>query len=371
MKLSHRSLITLTFIILASLISCSDDNQSQEMFTDNFDRREMLEDWADNIIIPALEAYITSLENLRSSKDEFFATSNPDNLESFRSSYINAYKAWQRVSFFDIGKFEEIGLRNYTNIYPTDTASIRENIENQNYDLSLPSNFDTQGFPALDYLLFGLSDNYPELINTLIDENYSKYLDDLTSRLYDLSSEVLSDWNNGYRDSFINNDGSSATASVDKMVNDFLFYYEKFLRAGKIGIPAGIFSGNSIANSVEAPYSNIYSKTLFFEAFESVQDFFVGNSFDRTGQVVSLESYLNYIQEQNQTEDIAGQIKDQWASAESKANELSDSFKDQVLTDNNKMLEAYDELQKAVVLLKVDMMQALNIQVDFVDADGD
>ncbi len=35
------------------------------------------------------------------------------------------------------------------------------------------------------------------------------------------------------------------------------------------------------------------------------------------------------------------------------------------------MLTAYDELQKAVVLLKVDMLQALNIQVDFVDADGD
>ena len=35
------------------------------------------------------------------------------------------------------------------------------------------------------------------------------------------------------------------------------------------------------------------------------------------------------------------------------------------------MLETYDELQKAVVLLKVDMLQVLNIKVDFVDADGD
>ena len=35
------------------------------------------------------------------------------------------------------------------------------------------------------------------------------------------------------------------------------------------------------------------------------------------------------------------------------------------------MLAAYDELQANVVLLKVDMFQALNIKVDFVDADGD
>jgi len=35
------------------------------------------------------------------------------------------------------------------------------------------------------------------------------------------------------------------------------------------------------------------------------------------------------------------------------------------------MLSTYDGLQKNVVLLKVDMLQALNINVDFVDADGD
>ena len=35
------------------------------------------------------------------------------------------------------------------------------------------------------------------------------------------------------------------------------------------------------------------------------------------------------------------------------------------------MTKAYDELQKAVVLLKVDMLQAFNVNVDYVDADGD
>ena len=35
------------------------------------------------------------------------------------------------------------------------------------------------------------------------------------------------------------------------------------------------------------------------------------------------------------------------------------------------MLQTYDELQKNVVNMKVDMLQALNIRVDYVDADGD
>ncbi len=35
------------------------------------------------------------------------------------------------------------------------------------------------------------------------------------------------------------------------------------------------------------------------------------------------------------------------------------------------MLLTFDELQRNVILLKVDMLQALDINVDFVDTDGD
>jgi hypothetical protein len=35
------------------------------------------------------------------------------------------------------------------------------------------------------------------------------------------------------------------------------------------------------------------------------------------------------------------------------------------------MLSTYDAIQKIVVMLKVDMLQKLNISVDYADADGD
>ena len=35
------------------------------------------------------------------------------------------------------------------------------------------------------------------------------------------------------------------------------------------------------------------------------------------------------------------------------------------------MTEAYDALQLVVVSIKVDMLQAFNVSVDYVDADGD
>jgi hypothetical protein len=43
----------------------------------------------------------------------------------------------------------------------------------------------------------------------------------------------------------------------------------------------------------------------------------------------------------------------------------------QVVENNLSMLSTYDVIQANVVLLKVDMLQKLNINVDYADADGD
>ena len=57
--------------------------------------------------------------------------------------------------------------------------------------------------------------------------------------------------------------------------------------------------------------------------------------------------------------------------AKSKVEALDESFANQITADKVKFLETYDAIQKVVVLLKVDMLQALNINVDYTDADGD
>jgi len=377
MQLSKFNSFLFIGLSLFFISSCGDNEPTPEMemevdmMPEAFDRRVMLSDWANEIIVPAFEAYTRALSDLVTAKDNFIAIPDELRYDQLVNAWLNAYFSWQRVSMFDIGKAEEIGLRNFTNIYPTDVALINENIQNQNYNLELPSNFDAQGFPALDFLLFGLAEDKSEIISLLTNQNRVQYLDDLVNRLFDLGTLVNNDWQNGFTETFIDNDGSSATSSVDKLVNDYLFYYERYLRAGKIGIPAGVFSGSPLSATVEAPFSNIYSKQLFLTGLEAVVKFFYGRSFDDLRNVQSLNEYLNFVRAQNQTADISSSITNQFESIYVKADLLSSSLKEQIENDNIVMLETYDELQKAVVLLKVDMLQALNIQIDFVDADGD
>ena len=59
------------------------------------------------------------------------------------------------------------------------------------------------------------------------------------------------------------------------------------------------------------------------------------------------------------------------AIAKQKLSDLDENFVNQIGSDNLKFLITYDAIQEVVVLLKVDMLQLLSINVDYIDADGD
>ena len=354
------------------LASCGEDGEGGtdpgDGGTDTFDRGAMLAHWADNIIIPGYLDYQSILSELGSSAEAFVGDPSTANLTALKTSWQQSYLAWQRVSMFEIGKAEALVLRSFTNIYPADTSGILGNIASGGYNLALASKYDEQGFPAIEYMLFG-HDERATLEDFASNAAHGQYLLDLTSRLQSLTNEVVADWQGGYRDAFVEDDGSSGTSSVNKMVNDYLFYYEKALRAGKVGIPAGIFSGNPLPHTIETRYSEDMAKPLFLEALNATRDFFNGNSAQGNGP--SLRAYLDHLNTIKDGEDLGLLIDDQFESALLAASGLNDSFYNQIESDNSAMLALYDELQKNVILLKVDMLQALNINVDFVDADGD
>lgn len=360
-------------LAIVCFFACGSDDEGNDR-VDDFDRAEMLAHWVDKTIIPAYDNYVNELTTLRTEAEVFTNTPDASTLSNLRTAWLDAYLAWQPVSMFDIGKAESITIRNYTNIFPANTTEIDDNIAEGNFTLSLPSKNDEQGFPALDYLLYGIGNNAEEVVNKYTNDasaqNYKMYLTAVVERLLDLATEVRDDWKGDYRSAFVSNDGSSATSSVNKMVNDYLFYYEKFLRAGKIGIPAGVFSNQPLSQSTEALYSG-QSKILFDRALNATQDFFNGKSFEGTTTGPSLSTYLEYLGDSVDGEDLVAMINQRFETSRTKAQALDTDFSKQVETNNILMLETYDALQSNVVLLKVDMLQALNVKVDFVDADGD
>lgn len=365
---------TILLLTVFFVWSCSNNSPSSPN-PDDFDREAILVNWADNIIIPAFSDLSETTSQLHSSAESFTTSPTQQNLNSLRNSWENAYLAFQHVSMFEMGEAMQLRFRDNLNIYPTDTTEIKENISEGTYDLELPSLNNSQGFPALDYLIHGLGENDTEILSHYTtsseDQNYRTYLTDLTLRIDTLTDQILNSWTSGYRDEFVNNSGNGANSSLDMMVNDYIYYYEKHLRAGKIGIPAGVFSGSPLSGHVEAYYSEGFSKALFNEALSASINFFNGTHFEGEADGQSLDDYLDYLNTMKDGADLTSIINNQFQVAMNEAQALNDNFAAQVETDNSLMLAIYDELQRNVVNLKVDMLQALNINVDYVDADGD
>ena len=156
------------------------------------------------------------------------------------------------------------------------------------------------------------------------------------------------------------------------MVNDFIYYYEKGFRANKFGIPGGVFSSTPIPENLESHFSGS-SKELSLEAMSAIKAFFIGrhalNGTTYNGS--SLKSIILELDQNLGQNNLATRISDKLDVAIEKINDLDESFYNQIQNDNNKFLQTYDAIQEVVVLLKVDMLQLLSINVDYVDADGD
>ncbi len=357
-------------LIVASLIftACSsEDEGSGNSEVDTFDRGAMLENWADNIIVPSFDNFKSSTQQLEDLTIAFTSNPSEENLVALRSQFESSYLNFQTVAMFDIGKAEELNYRRFLNTYPLATSEVESKIAGGSYNLELPSSFTEQGFPALDYLLNGLGETDAEIVAKYSSENYRNYLLDVSKRINSLTTEVNSSWQADYRDTFISSTSSSSTGSVDKFTNKYIMYYETFLRSGKIGYPAGAFTGTPSPINVEAYYSADLSKKLYLQSLKTTQDFFNGKYFNTSQTGKSYKQYLEFLEKG----DLANDIISQFGTINSQATNLDDSFKSQVETNNTLMLVAFDELQKQVVLLKLDMVQALSISINYVDSDGD
>ncbi len=340
-----------------------------------FDRAELLTNSADNIIIPALEKLSTELMSLKTVADNFAMDPNQTNLDNLRSSWLSAYTVWQHVEMFNIGLAEEINYSFQMNIYPSNVSDIEANVVSGSYDLEHPNNNDAVGFPAIDYLLYGVASDDASILKKYTTDNnaekYQTYLSDLVNKMESLTQAVLSDWKGSYRDEFVSSIANTSTSALNKLVNDFIYYYEKGLRANKIGIPAGNFSATPLPDKIEGYYNKNISKQMSLEALQAVQDFFNGKSYNGSSSGTSFKSYLDFLNSIKNGDDLSGIINNQYDESRSKIEVLNDNFFDQINSDNTKMTEAYDALQVAVVLMKVDMLQAFGVSVDYTDADGD
>ena len=363
---------------LLLLIGCSkkdktvlpEDNSPQE-----FNRTELLTNYADKYIKPAYTAYYNEVNSLKSEVGSFNNSPTIASLQGLRTKWENTLLIWQDVAFLEFGPAANISLRAQTNVYPVDTALINSNVLSGSYNLSAASNFDAKGFQTIDYLLNGVASNDMHIVTYFINNaNAKNFLQEVIDDLETNAKSVNTTWKNTYGASFIANSASNAQgSSISDIVNALTQHYESYVRKGKIGLPAGVFNGFSqqpMPQHVEAYYSD-KSLPYVYRSLSSLQKFINGNAYDNSSSGSGLDDYMVFVDAQNNGAALHTVINNQFSAIKTELDKINDPLSNEVSTNNTAVKAVYQKMQQMVGYLKVDMTDALEVLITYQDSDGD
>jgi predicted lipoprotein len=352
-------------LALGMLASCKDEPTNTPDV--NFDRKAMLQNIADNVIVPEYATFKRRVIELDAAINTFTSAPDAAALQQLRANFKTAYLAWQRVSAFEIGHSADLALRANVNTFPTDVTIITGNINSGTYNLGAASSLKAKGFPSLDYLLYGAGTEEDVLKLYTTDADAAKRINYLKAISNDLKVHAVGaadSWAGNYRTTFINNTGTDKGSSIGQLVNELNFDWE-IIKNPKIGIPLGIKSMNTpIPKNVEAYYSGM-SLELALENAKALLKLYKG------GDGLGLDDYLNAYNAKHSGTTLDAAIQAQMNVA---INALADvpNPLSKAITDNPTIVnKAYTEFQKTVVLLKTDMPSILGVSITYQDTDGD
>lgn len=355
------------------LVSCKDDDL-QDPCSSNFDQVALFTNVADNIILPSYEKLNSKVENLSTKTQNFVDTPTENTLSELQDAFKEAYLSWQNAAQFEFGPAEDVFLRNSLNNFPANTGQIEFNVENEVNNFDQPDTYD-QGFPALDYLLFGVAGSNDLAVTLQVytensnKEKYKSYLNAVVSNIETKVNETNENWTSSYRDSFIARTGTAAGNSLSQIINGWNENYE-LIKRNKIGVPSGVLDLNfPLPSKVEAVYSGI-STALAVEALNASFRLYLGVDEDGNDRI-GLDDFLNEVNAEKNGRTLDAVIQEQFIDAINAVIALPDPLSAAIENDEMPTVLAYTEIAKQVINIKTDLPSILCISITYVDNPSD
>jgi predicted lipoprotein len=358
-------------MLLSSVwISCKrdKDKDSPAGLSAGFDKKAMLTHMADQIIIPNLQTLGSSVALLEQRLDSFLQNPNQANLTLVQTQWNTAFLDYQHCNAFNFGPGEKniVGtMAENLAIWPVNQSRVEERINAGNVNFN-DFERDTRGFQALDYLLF--EPNALSSFQNANAESRKVYTRAVMTHIQQWVIDMNQAWPS-YRQTFIDNDGKDAGASVAILYNEFLKSYES-IKNFKIGIPAGLRAGQTQVEplKVESYYSQ-YSIQHIRENFMAVENIWRGRS--RSGiEGPGFDDWLETLEEgkalKTQTENNL-----QLMRQANEAFQNSESLALLVQNDLPRVQSWYTEYQKFTRFIKSDLSSLIGIAITFSSGDGD
>lgn len=366
---SSFGILAVLSVAIFVFFACNKDTESP---SGNFDRKKMLENYADNLIIPAFNELNRKSDALSSAINNFTNDPSELTLQLAQESWKNAYLSWQYANAYNFGPAGEAGLKKSLveeiGTFPVSASAIDSMLTLETYNLSNLRR-DTRGFLALDYLLFSLDNNNSAVVSKyLVSENARNNLKAIATHLLNNIKSVNDAWKGSYRNTFVENSGTSVGSSTSMLYNEFVKSFES-IKNFKIGLPIGMRPGqiNTEPTLVEAYYSGT-SVEMVKAHLNAIELIWYGTS--KVG--VTGTGFKAYLESVEGGPALITSTEAQLAILNSKMNALpNDRLSEQVGSNMPALQALYIELQKHTRFFKSDMASLLGIAITFSSSDGD
>ncbi|MEN0047434.1 MAG: imelysin family protein, partial [Bacteroidota bacterium] len=252
----------LAFLLSTTLfISCGEEEKTDpdtEEPTET-DFTDHLTNQVNNIIIPTMEAYQAEMEDFSTAINGVESSFDAAGLEALRTAYREAYLAYQAVAVHNYFATPNLNLVNTTNLYPIDTELLANFIESESYNFGTAAQERANGFPAIDFMLYGSED---VLAYFEADSKRLAFLKALVNDMKIKADALVDRWTGNLKTNFVGNGGTQLGSSISVQLNESLVYYEVHVRENKVGIPIGLLGPNDSpidpdSSKIEAYYQAV------------------------------------------------------------------------------------------------------------------
>ncbi|CAA6803636.1 MAG: Peptidase M75, Imelysin [uncultured Aureispira sp.] len=365
------------FIFLCTLSACKTD--TTDACASDFDQLSLLSNIGNNLIVPTYQRLAQETSDLEIAAIDFTNNPSTTNLTLLRQSFQATWTTWQSASLFEFGPAETEELRTYMNNFPVFVTRLNDAIRSGNYDLETETYSYTRGFPALDYLLYGVASSDNAIVNLYSSasdaNNRKQYLREVTALIKQKANTVYDAWNVGganYLNTFTSTEGVANGKPISNLINQLNQGYELF-KNNKLGTPISAKTGYVpiLPANVEAYYSR-QSLPLALASLRANKAVFIGLHDGING--VGLDDYLRATNASKGNDSLHNVIINQYDAAINALVALEpSSLYDVIHTDLNAVKVAYAAAQNQVVYLKTDLPSALCTSITYIDNvdDGD
>ncbi|MBL0910989.1 MAG: imelysin family protein [Bacteroidia bacterium] len=358
------ALAALTGVLLVP--SCKKDCKS----ADCFDRKTMLTDIGNKVIVPSFVEFATASTQLETEAQAFCAAPDIAGLEIVQQRWKETAYAIKKIELFQEGPVKNALLYPMIDFWPVRTNDVNNYLANSTtitkQDLNSKGST-VKGSPVIEYLIFDKTGGNSAVLDrftTAADASKRKdYLLALTDLLQDHAQQLSAEWSGTYLSTFTQNDGTGISSSSNSLVNE-LFALEDYIKGMKVGAPAGKKDGNLYPMNVEAYYSS-ESMAFIRVNLDILEACFKG------GDGQGFDDYLDFTEAELDGVALSKVISDQFGVCRSKCDAVTMPLSDAVSQQPAQVNELYTELQRLLVYLKVDMVNNLGITITLNDNDGD